>query len=68
MDRNSVIMVTGAAGFIGSYLVGYLNRKGYNKIVIVDDFSEDEKRFNYINKRILNRVQRDELFGLNKKR
>jgi len=62
MDRNSVIVVTGAAGFIGSYMVGYLNRKGYNKIVIVDDFSEDEKKLNYINKIILRSVERDELF------
>jgi ADP-L-glycero-D-manno-heptose 6-epimerase len=56
-------MVTGAAGFIGSYMVGYLNRKGYHKIVIVDDFSEDEKRLNYINKIILASVGRDELFS-----
>jgi ADP-L-glycero-D-manno-heptose 6-epimerase len=55
-------MVTGAAGFIGSYMVGYLNRKGYNKIVIVDDFSEDEKKLNYINKIILSTVERDGLF------
>jgi ADP-L-glycero-D-manno-heptose 6-epimerase len=55
-------MVTGAAGFIGSYMVGYLNRKGYNKILIVDDFSEDEKKLNYVNKIILCSVERDELF------
>jgi ADP-L-glycero-D-manno-heptose 6-epimerase len=36
MDQNSKIIVTGAAGFIGSYMVGYLNRKGYNNIIIVD--------------------------------
>jgi ADP-L-glycero-D-manno-heptose 6-epimerase len=62
MDRNSVILVTGAAGFIGSCLVGYLNRKGYHNIVIVDDFSEDEKKPNYSDKKIVARVEREELF------
>ncbi len=63
MDRNSVILVTGAAGFIGSCMVGYLNRKGYHNIIIVDDFNEDEKKPNYIDKKIFARVEREELFG-----
>ena len=62
MDRNAVIIVTGAAGFIGSCMVGYLNRKGYHNIIIVDDFRDDEKRFNYEDKKICARVDRDELF------
>ncbi len=62
MDRNSVIIVTGAAGFIGSYLVGYLNRKGYNNIIIVDDFTEEKKNPNYIDKKIIGRIDREELF------
>ena len=37
MNRNAGIIVTGAAGFIGSYMVGYLNRKGFKNIIIVDD-------------------------------
>ncbi|HEY2721246.1 MAG TPA: ADP-glyceromanno-heptose 6-epimerase [Chitinophagaceae bacterium] len=63
MDRNAVIIVTGAAGFIGSCLVGYLNRKGYNNIIIVDDFTKEEKKLNYIDKKIVARVERDELFN-----
>jgi ADP-L-glycero-D-manno-heptose 6-epimerase len=62
MDRNAVIIVTGAAGFIGSCMVGYLNRKGYHNLIIVDDFSEDEKKPNYVDKKIVARVERDELF------
>ncbi|MBI1342153.1 MAG: ADP-glyceromanno-heptose 6-epimerase [Terrimonas sp.] len=62
MDRNSVIIVTGAAGFIGSCMVGYLNRKGYHNIIIVDDFNDGEKRFNFEGKKICARVERDELF------
>lgn len=63
MDRNSVIMVTGAAGFIGSYWVSYLNHKGYDKIIIVDDFTKPEKKPNYTDKKILASVERDELFN-----
>jgi ADP-L-glycero-D-manno-heptose 6-epimerase len=62
MDRNDVILVTGAAGFIGSCMVGYLNRKGFQNIIIADDFSRDDKRLNYQGKKICARVDRDELF------
>jgi len=62
MDQNSKIIVTGAAGFIGSYMVGYLNRKGYNNIIIVDEFSDHEKRSNYNDKKITDFVERDKLF------
>ena len=62
MDRNSVILVTGAAGFIGSCLVGYLNRKGFHNIIIVDKFDEEEKKHNYEDKKIIARVDREELF------
>jgi ADP-L-glycero-D-manno-heptose 6-epimerase len=62
VDRNSVIVVTGAAGFIGSCLVGYLNRKGFNNIIIVDDFSPAEKLPNFEEKNICYRIERDKFF------
>jgi ADP-L-glycero-D-manno-heptose 6-epimerase len=62
MDRNSVILVTGAAGFIGSCMVGYLNRKGYHNIIIVDEFDDENKKYNYEDKKIIARVDRNELF------
>ena len=62
MDRNSVILVTGAAGFIGSCMVGYLNRKGYHNIIIVDEFDYENKKPNYEDKKIIERVDRNELF------
>ena len=62
MDRNSVILVTGAAGFIGSCAVGYLNRKGYHNIIIVDEFDDENKKPNYEDKKIIARVDRHELF------
>ena len=61
MDRNSVILVTGAAGFIGSCMVGYLNRKGYHNIIIVDEFEDENKKPNYEDKKIIARVDRNEL-------
>jgi ADP-L-glycero-D-manno-heptose 6-epimerase len=63
MDRNSVILVTGAAGFIGSCMVGYLNRKGYHNIIIVDEFGDENKKPNYEDKKIIARVDRNELFN-----
>ena len=70
MDRNSVILVTGAAGFIGSCMVGYLNRKGFHNIIIVDEFpgrpaggDDENKKPNYDDKKIIARVDRNALFG-----
>ena len=54
MEKNKVILLTGAAGFIGSYLLGYLNKLGYKNIIIVDDFSDEDKWFNFDSKFILN--------------
>ncbi|MER3497217.1 MAG: ADP-glyceromanno-heptose 6-epimerase [Chitinophagaceae bacterium] len=62
MDRNSLILVTGAAGFIGSCMVGYLNRKGFNNIIIADEFEDEEKKPNYIDKKIYQQIEREELF------
>lgn len=45
-----MIIVTGAAGFIGSCLVGKLNNRGIKDIGIVDDFSHPEKARNTENK------------------
>ncbi|HLU87757.1 MAG TPA: ADP-glyceromanno-heptose 6-epimerase [Taishania sp.] len=53
-----MIVVTGAAGFIGSCLVGHLNKSGYTDIVVVDDFSKTEKENNLQGKTILSKVGR----------
>jgi ADP-L-glycero-D-manno-heptose 6-epimerase len=55
-----MIVVTGAAGFIASCLVGKLNIEGYNNIVIVDDFSREDKKPNYENKKFIAKVNRDD--------
>ena len=48
-----MIIVTGAAGFIGSCLVGRLNAEGINDIVVVDDFSKTEKSHNLEGKTLI---------------
>ena len=58
----SKIIVTGAAGFIGSCLTAELNRKGIDNVVIVDDFSRQEKEKNWTEKRFCERVERDAFF------
>ena len=53
-----MIVVTGAAGFIGSCLVSRLNKAGHENIVVVDDFSKTEKDGNLYGKTISAKVGR----------
>lgn len=53
-----MIVVTGAAGFIGSCLVSRLNKAGFEDIVVVDDFSKTEKAKNLEGKTITAKVGR----------
>ncbi len=57
-----MIVVTGAYGFIGSCLVQFLNEKGFDNIVAVDDFSKTIKEPNLAGKKIAERVARDNFF------
>ena len=42
-----MIVITGAAGFIGSCLLSRLNKEGYKNIIIADNFSSAAKISNY---------------------
>jgi ADP-L-glycero-D-manno-heptose 6-epimerase len=57
-----MIIVTGAAGFIGSCLIGKLNEENFNFIIAVDDFSKTEKLPNLEGKKIQERVEREVFF------
>ena len=57
-----MIIVTGAAGFIGSCMAGKLNNKGFKNIILVDDFSKTEKHPNIAHKSILEKVERSMFF------
>ena len=54
-----MIVVTGAAGFIGSCLVSKLNSEGYKDVVVVDDFSRADKNINLKGKTYKTEVHRD---------
>lgn len=58
-----MIVITGAAGFIGSCLASKLNSDGFNNLVLVDAFAKhpqsEAKRRNYQGKTYLELVERD---------
>ena len=57
-----MIIVTGAAGFIGSCLVRHLNQSGSTDLILVDDFSFPEKNKNLIEKQFFIKIERIQLF------
>jgi ADP-L-glycero-D-manno-heptose 6-epimerase len=57
-----MIIVTGAAGFIGSCLVSRLNQAGFTDLILVDDFSSPEKNKNLIEKQFFAKIERFQLF------
>jgi len=57
-----MIVVTGAAGFIASVLVGKLNELNRNDLILVDDFTKPEKLINLENKTFADRIERDVFF------
>lgn len=58
-----MIIITGAAGFIGSNFISKLNREGIKDIVIVDDFSSNLKNRNIEHKSFLYKIERDLFFN-----
>ncbi len=57
-----MIVVTGGAGFIGSYLISELNRARFKDVVVVDDFSNPEKVKNLENNSLAGMVHRRHFF------
>ena len=57
-----MIIVTGAAGFIGSYLIKRLNKDNFNAIIAVDKFDNTEKNKNLAGLTIQEKVDRNEFF------
>jgi ADP-L-glycero-D-manno-heptose 6-epimerase len=56
-----MIVITGAAGFIGSCLVSELNRAGREDIILSDHFTDEAKNRNLIGKKFSQKINRDEL-------
>lgn len=60
MQTTDVIAITGAAGFIASYLTGLLNQAGFQQLILVDDFSKKDKLPNLAGKQYLRQVHRND--------
>lgn len=58
-----MIVITGAAGFIGSCLVAKLNDEGFEDLILVDDFNKTEKKSNLENKTFTTKVERSDFFN-----
>jgi ADP-L-glycero-D-manno-heptose 6-epimerase len=59
MEKDSVIIVTGAAGFIGSCMIQYLNEQGLENLILVDKFRHTEKEKNWKHKKYKYLVDRE---------
>ena len=57
-----MIVITGSAGFIGSNLISRLNDERYYDLVLVDDFSKEEKHQNFRSKTYSHLVERDDFY------
>ena len=60
--NDQLIVITGAAGFIGSNVVRLLNDKGFSNLLLVDDFKKSEKWKNLQHKRFFDLISRYALF------
>lgn len=58
MSKQPTIVVTGAAGFIGSVFVQYLNEQGLDQLLLVDDFGVESKRTNWESKKFIKAIER----------
>ena len=58
-----MIVITGAAGFIGSCLAADLDRAGNAGLVLVDEFSRKDKQKNLEGRRFAEKTGRDEIFS-----
>jgi ADP-L-glycero-D-manno-heptose 6-epimerase len=57
------IVVTGAAGFIGSNIVKGLNARGFTDIIAVDDLTQGDKFRNLADLQIADYVDQDSFYG-----
>ena len=62
MNTTAKIIVTGAAGFIGSCLVSFLNEQGYENLILVDEFDREDRTLNLLHKKFIVQVERENFF------
>ena len=61
--EDKIIVITGAAGFIGSAVTRHLNDLGYEKLLLVDDIEQTEKWKNLLGKQFFNFISKYSLFA-----
>jgi ADP-L-glycero-D-manno-heptose 6-epimerase len=57
------IVVTGAAGMIGSGIVRYLNDQGERNLILVDDLKQTDKWKNLVGKQFVDLIPKGQLFN-----
>ena len=62
MNSDDLIIVTGAAGFIGSSVIRHLNDSGRNNLVLIDNLDQSEKWKNLVGKSFKNIVSIEKCF------
>ncbi len=55
-----MIVITGAAGFIGSFFIGKLNRRGFKNLILVDTYNDPLKDCNLKDKKYQQLIERDD--------
>ncbi len=60
--EDQLIVITGAAGFIGSCLVRYLNDLGFSNLLLVDELRQGEKWKNLVGKKFVDFIHKAHLF------
>ncbi|MCQ2286577.1 MAG: ADP-glyceromanno-heptose 6-epimerase [Bacteroidales bacterium] len=61
-NYDDMIVITGAAGFIGSCMAGKLNSLGKENLILVDDFTKESKRKNWESKKYVDKIHRNDFF------
>lgn len=62
LPDDKYVVVTGAAGFIGSGVIRYLNDQGFSNIVAVDHLGTCSKWTNLVGKSFAEIIEKDQLF------
>ncbi len=60
--QNIMIVITGAAGFIGSNILTKLNMEGFKDIILVDKFDNPLKNKNFEAKTYTDKIDREDFF------